>query len=67
MTEQPAAVVETPNKRRFRIPLPRRSTLARVAALTGVFTLGAWVGWRRAKDACDCESDTAENAGTTLN
>lgn len=66
MTEQPAAVVETP-KRRIRVPLPTRSTLKKVFALTGVFTLGAWVGWRRAKDACDCESDTAENAGTTLN
>lgn len=66
MTEQPAAVVETP-KRRIRVPLPSRSALTKVGALTGVFALGAVVGAKRVKDACACESDTAETAVTTDN
>lgn len=59
MTEQPTAEVETP-KRRFRVKLPSRSTLTKVGAVTGVFALGAVVGAKRAKNACACESDSAE-------
>jgi hypothetical protein len=66
MTEQPAAVVETP-KRRIRIPLPTRATLKKVLAYTGVFTLGALVGAKRAKDACACEPDGDNTASTTDN
>lgn len=66
MTEQPAAVVETP-KRRIRIPLPTRSTVKKAVALTGVFALGAVVGAKRAKDACTCESDEDNTTGTVNN
>lgn len=65
MTEQSttAAVVETP-KRRIRVPLPSRSTLTKVGAVTGVFTAGVLVGAKWVKDACTCESgaDAADTA-----
>lgn len=65
MTEQPAAVIETP-KRKIRVKLPSRTTVRNGLALTGVFVLGAVVGAKRTKDACACEPETAES-GTTDN
>lgn len=64
MSEQPAAVIETP-KRKIRIKLPTRTTVRNGLALTGAFALGAVVGAKRVKDACLCGPDTADNADAT--
>lgn len=68
MTEQTAAVVETP-KRKIRLRVPSRQTLKKVATHTSVAALAGLIGYRAAKNAdnCACESDTADTAGTTDN
>jgi len=65
MTEQPAAVVETP-KRRIRVKLPSRPTLRNGVALTGAFVLGAVVAKKKLDNACACESDDDTSAGGEL-
>lgn len=67
MTDTNAVVVETP-KRKIRLRVPTRTTVRKVATLTGVAALGGLVGYRAAKnsDDCACESD-ASDAGTTDN
>lgn len=64
MTEPTAAVVETP-KRRIRVPLPTRSTAVKAATYLATFGAGVFVGVKRVKDACACETDEATSAGTT--
>jgi hypothetical protein len=66
MTEQTTPVIETP-KRRIRITLPSRSTVAKAGALVGTFALGAVVGAKRVKDACACGPETDEATGPTDN
>lgn len=61
MTEQPAAVVETP-KRRIRVKLPSRTTIRNGAALTGAFVAGAWVAKRKFDCGGTCESDAGDTA-----
>lgn len=66
MTEQPTVAVETP-KRKLRVHLPSRSTVAKAGALTGAFLAGAWVAKRKLAGNCPLESDTTEQPSTTDN
>lgn len=65
MTEQPAAVVETP-KRRIRVKLPTLTTIRNGLALTGAFILGAVVTKRKLDRECACEPDTGTTAGQSV-
>lgn len=53
-------VIETPAKRKLRIKLPTRTTVRNGLALTGAFVLGAVVGAKRVKDACECDVSTSD-------
>lgn len=69
MTDTTEAVVETPQKtKRFRLKLPSLTTVRNTAIIGAAAGLGAFAHAKLGKkDACACEPDAADAAGTTDN